>query len=183
MTKALNRNLDPFRIFEHASHFHESDTRLRNPVPLDHPEQIPLIAHPSMVLSVFATELYFKCLLCAEKGHVPNTHNLKALFRDLQLMTKRRLEDLWDEDIRRPERMKAIDVIRTLPKGDQLQLNLPYLLDIGANSFTELRYFYETQSTYFLLGDLPNLLRKIILERFPGWDQIPPNPARNFGHQ
>lgn len=70
--------LDPLRIFQHASRFHESDHRLRNSVPRDKPEQFPLIAHPAMVLSAFASELYLRCLLCIEPGIVPNTPNLKA---------------------------------------------------------------------------------------------------------
>lgn len=176
MPKSPQTRLDPFKIFEHASHFHESDHRLRNTVPPDKPEQVPLIAHPALVLSVFASELYLKCLLCIETGRVPNTHNLKALFRDLQPATRRRLEDLWDHDIRRPERQKVLDHIRTLPRGKELRLDLDYALDIGANSFTQLRYLYETTQSYFLLGDFPNLLRMVILERFPSWASVPPTP-------
>jgi hypothetical protein len=178
MKKASRSALDPLKIFEHATHFHESDHRLRNTVPADRPDQIPLIAHPAMVLSVFASELYLKCLLCVETGSVPITHNLKVLFRDLQPMTKRALEDLWDEDIRRPERRSVLDHIRGLPNGSALKLTLPYVLDIGANSFVQLRYFYESQESYFLLGDFPNLLRKVIVERFPSWAVVPPTRAR-----
>src|SRR5262245_40195818 len=179
MKKPLNPKFDPFNIFEHASHFHESDHRLRNTVPRDRPDQIPLIAHPAMVLSSFASELYLKCLLCIETGDAPNIHNLKDLFRRLQPATRRRLEDLWDEDIRRPERQRAIEAIRSLPGGDKLRLDLLYALDIGADSFIELRYFYEKQSAYFLLGDFPNLLRRVILEHFPGWASVPPTPSKN----
>ena len=96
MRKVAKARLDPFRIFEHASHFHESDHRLRKTVPASKPEQIPLIAHPAMVLSVFASELYLKCLLCAEKDEVPNDHNLQILFNGLMPQTRRALEDLWD---------------------------------------------------------------------------------------
>jgi hypothetical protein len=161
--------LDPFLIFQHASHFHESDHRLRNTVPRDQPDQVPLVAHPAMVLSVFASELYLKCLLCIEMGKVRNTHNLKVLFRDLQPATRRRLEDLWDQDVQRPERRRVFDHIRSLPMGRDLRLDLIYALDIGANSFTELRYFYETQRSHFLLGEFPNLLRLVVLEKCPLW--------------
>jgi len=41
-------------------------------------------------------------------------------------------------------------------------------LDIGADSFIELRYFYEKEESYFLLGDFPDLCRIAIIERFPG---------------
>jgi hypothetical protein len=62
---------------------------------------------------------------------------------------------------------KAMDAIRTLPEGQNLRLDLQYALDIGANSFTELRYIYEKKKTFFLLSDFPDLLRKVILDRLP----------------
>ena len=161
--------LDLQTIFQHASNFHESDHRLRNTVPRDKPEQLPLIAHPAMVLSAFASELYLKCLLCIETGTVPPTHNLKNLFKRLQPNTQRRLEELWDTDIRRPERQRSIEHMCQLPRGNELRLDLLYALDMGANAFTELRYYYEKQSSYFLLSDFPNLLRAVILERMPSW--------------
>jgi hypothetical protein len=159
--------LDPLKIFEHATRFHESDHRLRNTVPRDRPKDFSLVGHPAMVLSVFASELYLKCLLCVETGTVPDTHNLKALFKRLQPTTRRALEDLWDAHIRTPLRQKAMDAIRTLPEGQNLRLDLQYALDIGANSFTELRYIYEKKKTFFLLSDFPDLLRKVILDRLP----------------
>jgi hypothetical protein len=182
MKKTPKAALDPHKIFLHAFHFHESDHRLRNSVSSDNPDQIMLIAHPSMVLSAFATELYLKCLLCIETGRVPNEHNLKSLFLRLDLSTRKRLEDLWDEDIRHPERQKALGYIRRLPEGDQLQLDLMYALDVGANAFIELRYLYETQSSHFILSDFPNILRKVILERFPSWTFQPLTFAKAHGH-
>jgi hypothetical protein len=169
MKKAPKVALDPLKIFVHASRFHESNIRLRRSVPADKPEHVPRVAHPAMMLSVFASELYLKCLLSMELGKVPNTHNLKALFRDLQPATRKRLEDLWDQDIRRPQRQTVLDHIRTSPGGQNLRLDLVYARDVGANSFIELRYLYETNETYFLLGDFPNLLQAVILERQPSW--------------
>jgi hypothetical protein len=170
MPKPPRGGLEPLKIFVHASHFHESDHRLRNTVPLDQPKQLVLIAHPSLVLSVFASELYLKCLLCVETGLVPETHNLKLLFGKLLPLTQHRLEELWDADVRRPERAKLFDFIRTLPEGKSLRLDLRHLLDIGANAFIEFRYVYEGKRSYFLLSDFPDLLRKVIIERFPAWE-------------
>jgi hypothetical protein len=85
VTKRPKTNLDPRKIFVHATKFHEADHRLRNTVPPDRPEDVPKIAHPAMVLSAFASELYLKCLLCIEKGSAPEEHNLKKLFNGLQL--------------------------------------------------------------------------------------------------
>jgi hypothetical protein len=165
---------DPRKIFVHAYHFHESDHRLRNTVPPDRPDQLPLVAHPAMVLSAFASELYLKCLLCAETGSVPDTHNLRDLFKQLNQSTRSRIEELWDANIRRPERQRMLEAIRQLPGGQDVRSDLPYLLDVGANAFIELRYFYEKERSIFLLGDLPNLLHRVILERFPDWQNIPP---------
>jgi hypothetical protein len=164
---------DCFKIFEHASHFHESDHRLRYTVPSDRPELIPLVAHPAMVLSAFASELYLKCLLCLEGRKVPKTHNLKKLFQNLLPDTKGRLETLWEIENRKPERQRVFNVIRTLDGGDKLRVDLLSVLDLGADAFEELRYICETGRSIFLLSDFPNLLRTVIIERKPGWGTIP----------
>lgn len=74
-------NLEPVKIFAHAAGFHKSyDMLIRSAAP--HPgaradeQLIGIVAHPAMVLSVFASELYLKTLLCIETGLVPNTHDL-----------------------------------------------------------------------------------------------------------
>lgn len=130
---------------------------------------IGMIAVPANVLSVFASELYLKGLLCVETGNVPDIHNLKALFKRLQPATRRELGDLWDADIRLPHKQKLLDLIRTTPEGKNLRQDLLYALDVGANSFVELRYFYEKEEAFFLLDEFPNMLRKVILNRFPAW--------------
>ena len=149
--KPRKTSLDPFKIFQHASRFHASDHRLRNTFDASKPHEIGVIAIPANVLSVFASELYLKCLLCVETGIVPDTHNLKALFKRLKPVTRRALEDLWDADIRLPHRQKVLDLIRTMPEGKNLRPDLIYALDVGANSFIELRYFYEKKKAFFLL--------------------------------
>ena len=164
--KSPKTSLDPFKIFQHASRFHASDRRLRSTLTL---HDIGVIAIPANVLSVFTSELYLKCLLCVETGIVPDTHNLKALFKRLRPDTRRALEDLWDADIRLPHRQKVLDLIRTMAEGKNLRPDLIYALDVGANSFIELRYFYEKQEAFFLLDEFPNMLRKVILNRFPAW--------------
>ncbi|HEY4847355.1 MAG TPA: hypothetical protein VIH87_06040 [Methylocella sp.] len=127
-----------------------------------------------MVLSAFASELYLKCFLCAENGEVPNEHNLKTLFLRLAPSTRRRLEELWDEDIKQPHKQADFNLIRSLPEGQNLQLDLLYALDIGATAFIELRYFYEKKRAFFILGEFPSILRKVILEKFPHWAEMIP---------
>ncbi len=167
--------LDPHEIFLHAYHFHESDHRLRKGLSSEDIDEVALIAHPSMVLCAFASELYLKCLLCIETGKVPREHHLKSLFLRLESSTRKRLEDLWNESLRRPERQRELNCIRKLPEGDRLQFDLLYILGIGANAFEELRYLYETKRSYFLLHDFPDMLHTVILERFPDWRFVPHN--------
>ncbi len=100
-----------------------------------------IISMPAMAISVFASELYLKCLLCVEADNVPSTHNLKSQFGQLQQQTRRELDDLWDIDVRQPHKRIMIENMRALPKGEKLRLDLRYALDVGANSFMELRYF------------------------------------------
>jgi hypothetical protein len=131
-----------------------------------------------MVLSAFASELYLKCLLCLETGKIPQTHNLKTLFDALSPETRQRLQELWDVDLHRPERQKVIAHIRTLPHSNKLRLDLPSVIKLGAEAFRELRYFYESERSFFLLSDFPNLLRAVILERMPWLEAIsPPRPT------
>jgi hypothetical protein len=95
---------------------------------------------------------------------------------NLEPQTRRCLETLWDADIRYPAKQAILAKVRALPNGKNLRLDLPYALNVGANSFIELRYFYENQQVFFLLYDLPDLLRNVILERFPSWGLIRPAP-------
>jgi hypothetical protein len=164
--------LDPLKIFQHASRFHAAESRLRGTVDPSKPDDIGMVAISANVLSVLASELYLKCLLCVEQGAFPGIHNLKALFKRLQPITRRELEDLWDADARLPHQQKILDLIRTTPEGKNFRPDLIYALDVGANSFIELRYFYERQEAFFLLSEFPNMLRKVILKRFPSWGAI-----------
>jgi hypothetical protein len=60
MKKPSKGTHDPHEIFLHAYHFHECDHRLRKGPSSKDIEEVALIAHPSMVLSAFASELYLK---------------------------------------------------------------------------------------------------------------------------
>jgi hypothetical protein len=166
--------IDPREIFLHAYHFHECDHRLRKGPSSKDIDEVAIIAHPSMVLSAFASELYLKCLVYVDTGNVPRGHDLKGLFLRLDSSTKKRLEDLWNESLKRPERQKELDRIRGLPEGDQLQTNLLSVLVKCSNAFQELRYLYETKRGYFLLHDFPDMLRTVIPERFPDWGFVTP---------
>jgi hypothetical protein len=175
---AVKSHENCFKIFRHASNFHECDHRLRSSVPVNRPDQFPLVAHPAMVLSAFASELYLKCLLCLETGKIPQTHNLKALYRDLLPDTKLRIESLWDAGEKQPNRQKMLAAIRNLPDGKNVSSDLQYALEKGADAFRELRYFYETERSIFLLTELPNHLRVVILEKMPWWGSARPTSPK-----
>jgi HEPN domain-containing protein len=183
-----SENIKPEKIFSHASAFHKSyDMLVKSASPVDgaRPDEqlIGIVAYPALVLSVFASELYLKSLLCMETGTVPNTHDLKKLFGGLKIATRRELDDLWDADIRLLERQPILDQIRLLlPGGDKFRPDLRYALEKGANAFMELRYFYEKERSYFLLSDFPFLLRKAILKRCPSWGSIVPKPSKGYLH-
>jgi hypothetical protein len=176
--------LDPLKIFLHAGSFHKRYDLLSKSVMPSEEGAVPdeqlvgLIAHPAMVLSVFASELYIKCLLCMEGGSVPNGHNLKKLFEGLQIATRRELDDLWDADIRHPSKQGVLERIRA--KTPDMKTDLRYAIDVGANAFIELRYFYESENTFFMLSHLPFLLRTVILRRCPSWGSIYPKPSKGL---
>jgi hypothetical protein len=154
MGRPPKTGIDPLKIFLHAGSFHKSyDLLCKSVVPKDgeppSEQDVGIIAHPSMMLSVFSSELYLKCLICMETGAVPDGHNLKLLFETLSVPARREIDDLWDADIRHPGKAAAIERIRTTPTGKNLRLDLRYALDVGANSFAELRYFYEKEATFF----------------------------------
>lgn len=185
MTRAPQTGLDPQKIFVHASTFHKSYELLRNSVlPKDgsspDDQKVALIAHPSMVLSVFASELYLKCLLCVETSKVPAVHDLEKLFMGLPVKTRHEIDDLWDTDIRQPGKQAVLDKLRETPTGKEIKNDLRYALGKGADAFMELRYFYETEQSFFLLSDFPYVLRVAILRRFPHWGEILPKPAKGL---
>jgi hypothetical protein len=50
----------------------------------------------------------------------------------------------------------------------------PNVPGISAKAFEELRYLYETKFSRFLLANFPDMLQKVILERRPEWEFVPP---------
>jgi hypothetical protein len=182
MAKPPKKGLDALKIFLHAGRFHKSFELLLDSVkPQDGgktlDQDIGIVSHPAMVLSVFASELYLKCLLCLEKDEVPDTHNLKLLSEKLEVKTRHDIDDLWDTDIRSPGKQTILEKVRSLPRGKELRTDLRYAIDVGANSFIDLRYFYEKERTNFLLQDFPYVLRAAITKRMPPWKEVLPPPS------
>jgi hypothetical protein len=88
-TRSKARQINPKDIFDQASRFAYADKFLRQ-ADLDI-DKLILMSKPSMVLSSFASELFLKCILHLDAGHVPPTHDLDTLFRKLPNHRKRRI--------------------------------------------------------------------------------------------
>ncbi len=168
MRKPTKPRLDPLKIYMNAERYRIAYLVMRIAGDKD-PNLMTIIASPHMVISAFATELYFKCLLCLEAKGVPQTHNLKALFRDLAPATRARIEELWKVHARTLEDLWSV-MEQTL--GKTVPRDFATLIDISSSAFNELRYLHEDSSGAFMVGDLPPILRTVILERQPLWASV-----------
>ncbi len=163
------RTLNPQKIFEHARKFQWANEFLRS----NHitQETVHSAADPSMVLSAFACELYLKCLLCIEgKTGFDKIHDLKRLFDMLGPDLRRRIEQVWDADIWQPFRRNMLAQVEGAGQT-RIPRSLSWALKAGALAFVKLRYVFEEpkRDIKFILGDFPEVLKKVILEIHPYW--------------
>jgi hypothetical protein len=157
--------IDPAEVFQHANAFYVALEQLH--ATSDRP-RFERIGIPVVVLSAFAAELFFKCLLSLEAGKPAPTHLLYDLFKKLSPATQARLEELWAENS-----MQRSDVLDRLDKssGRRLPRDLRSNLITGSDAFRLVRYIYEGGADFdFLLGDLPKILRRVIFELKPEWN-------------
>ena len=172
MNKQAKQRVDPLKIYFNAERYRIADHVLRVE---GHKDQnlMAIIGSPHMVLSAFASELYLKCLICLETCNAPPTHNLRALFRDLSLHTRMRIEQLWNNHMPQLEELWTFiekETKKSIPR------DLVGLLDISSKAFTQLRYAHEDDSGSFMVGDLPVMLRTVILEKRPLWATLRHTP-------
>jgi hypothetical protein len=176
MTKLVKARLEPVKIYMNAERYRIAYLVMRAEGDKD-PTLQATIASPHMVISVFAIELYLKCLLCLEGQKVPPTHNLKALFRDLKPATKARIEQLWSAYAPRLEPLwQSVEQVT----GNAVPRDFLSLLDKSSQAFTELRYLHEDESGSFYVGDLVPMLRTVILERQPLWVTLRHTPPTSL---
>jgi hypothetical protein len=163
-------------IYMNAERYFYAYTVLRKAVFYDQ-NATSIIAPPSMVLSAFAIELYFKCLRRLEGSSIPQTHNLKALFRDLSPQTKNQIQQLWDAYAPSQE-----PLWQTIEKttGKTIPRDFSELLAISSKAFNELRYLHEDDSGSFFVGDLPPMLKAVILRRMPIWATLRHTPPTSL---
>lgn len=159
-----SRTIKAIDIFAQASRFSYADRFIRR-----HdlnPQEIYLMSGPSMVLSAFAIELFLKCLLHMERGCAPNTHRLNVLYRQISNKRKRRIEELWAAHVNENSRDYDLAPYRKTPMPKDLIGCLRECRD----AFQLLRYAYEDpDKQLFYLGELPEILRRAILEFNPDW--------------
>jgi hypothetical protein len=149
-------------IFDHAdTFFHAIDQLQRSPSAV-----IGAVAMPVMVVSAFASELYFKTLIVLDGNQAPRSHDLYDLFSKLSPKAKAHLESRWNPIIRdREELLKNIEHhTASIPRI------LEDALKEGREGFERLRYIYEGGDPFrFSLGDLPLAIRRTILDLQPSW--------------
>jgi hypothetical protein len=170
--------VDASKIYMNAERYRIADNVLRAAGQND-PSLMNVIAGPQMMISVFAIELYLKCLLCLETGTLAQTHNLKALFRDLSVATRTRIEQLWNDHTPSLEPYFAV-LEQTL--GKPIPRDFITRLDMSSRALTELRDIHEDESGAFLVGDLPPMLRAVILEKRPLWAGFHHAPPASLPH-
>ena len=167
----ITRMPDPFKIYMNAERYRIADAALRS----DHYRDIQTsVAAPAMVLSAFAAELYFKCIIALEtEKQLPQTHDLDALYRKLTPTSRKRLDDLWGVLAASPLMARVCEAM-FVTTGERVPTDLAWYLKNGANAFVRLRYTHEDDGigTSFMLVDLPEMLRTIVLEMKPEWRHV-----------
>jgi hypothetical protein len=172
MAKRQSRtSLDPLKIFIQGNNF----VLAHHILVMQRSDLMEATAYAGMVVAAFAAELYMKTLICLEGNPVPQSHDLKNLFDGISVERQNRIQYYWDRQIikNEPKIAAAERALRTIIPRD-----LDTALSIGRDAFDALRYVYEDRSRTgsFHLGDLPMLLREVIVEINPSWRDIATNP-------
>jgi HEPN domain-containing protein len=164
--------IDPLEIFLHAHSYFQAQELIYAHIDGDE-AALQAYAFPTTTLAALACELFLKCLVAIETGHVPRGHNLKKLFDQLSRRTRERLEELW---VPYAEYRKAHWDYVEQRADIVVARDLPSALSAGSRVFEIIRYRYEdTGEDYrFYLDDLPHMLGKVALELKPEWEQIVP---------
>jgi hypothetical protein len=114
------------------------------------------LGQPILVLSAFASELFLKSQIETEGTKLPRKHDLETLFGALAPDTRAAIEATWDK-------MMVADEHNThrleVQAGQSMPRDLSTALAMSKNSFQEIRYFYETNSAYSVIGWLSPALK------------------------
>ena len=161
----MTGKVDARAVFDHASRFHYAGAVLR----IEAQAMTAPTLEPYIVVSSFCSELYMKCIYAMESGGCRILgHDLRKLFDALAPQTQSELNRGWSiiagvyNDIYEEER-----------EAFRLPTDLVEQLDSSGRMFEEMRYFYERTrlAQHWFLSPLPDMLRKLILERQPPWGE------------
>jgi hypothetical protein len=171
MSNKPAKKIDPFQIFIHADGFYKADHILSNINFNTDPQLATEIGQASMVLSALNSELFLKCLICIETGRVPRGHNLHSLFKQLKPQTRRRIEHIWDTELVPHRNSMWVKIENSFGDGRKIARDLTSALAGGSTAFEKIRYSYEddNEEVQFYIGDLPQILGRVILEMKPEW--------------
>jgi HEPN domain-containing protein len=172
---------DPFKIFMNAERFRQADLFLRSA--LDQRLAVA-VASPALILSAFASEVYLKCIISIETGQMAHGHHLKNLYRRIGPQTRRTIEEKWDAYVSSPVKQRLYAALSSV-SGSPIPTDLDWTLSEGSSAFTSIRYLHEVDNskTKFLLGDLPSILRDVIIQIKPEWANMvhgPMTPVPGF---
>lgn len=138
---------DPHALFRHAEGFRAASQRLlpERGAPREH-------LAPYIATSVFALELYLKCLLMVVKGKYPQVHSVLALFYDLPEDEISRIRKLhrqihrahFPAETAEPARASRSDSgTSERDATDPADARLDAILHGAKGAFTVVRYGYE----------------------------------------
>jgi hypothetical protein len=162
----------------HGLGFHVSEDILGNLTLGPNTQLGAQVVQPGMVLSAFTSELFLKCRICLETTETPQGHHLFDLFEQLRPATRSRLIHLWDTYIvpRRHPEWTFIESSQ-YDGASKFKRDLPGAISDSSRAFEKIRYRYEpnSQNSTFNIGDLPRILRRVILEGKPDWANLGPD--------
>lgn len=172
MAKPHLKGIDPLQIYMHALGFHVAEDALGRLTLNPNTQLAGQVVQPNMVLSALTSELFLKCLVCIETTLTPKGHHLFELFKLLTPEIRAKITHLWDTHII-PARKAMWDAIDQHQdnKGFKISRDLPNALLASSRAFETIRYNYEPEcaESEFNIGDLPRILRRVILQLKPEW--------------
>lgn len=150
--------IDPRSVYEYAGHFLFTEWYLRRQIDND-PSLAGAVSFPGMIVSAFASELYFKCLIYLDGRKPPNDHHLGKLFNKLSQTDRSLVQGEWDRMIVATEdQTKRLEI--------ENNFSIPRDMDTALNecgdAFRLLRYVYEGHKALFYITHLPLVLKKVI---------------------
>jgi len=115
---------------------------------------------PSHTCAALSLELYFKSLICLEKGNVPRDHRLVELFAHISLQSQLAIRKAF----------AAEDFVRAYTTPSDKAYEFDAILREANTAFINYRYSFEgVFGSSFLIWPVAQATRKHILSLRPSW--------------